>query len=78
MTTELAQAAETEKSGILDSASPWLLAGGGLGLVVIGVIMLIISRRVDEDSDAGSLLNIVGWAAGILGLIGLYKGLFGG
>ena len=67
-----------DESGLLDSASPALLAGGGLALLVIGVIMLIISRRIDEDSDAGSLLNFGGWGLGIIGVIGIFKGLFGG
>lgn len=78
MILELAQGAEDKQPGLLDSASPALLFGGGLALLVIGVIMLVISRRIDEDSDAGSLLNFGGWGLGIIGVLGIYQGLFGG
>lgn len=65
------------KQGFLDSASPGMLLGGGIGLLVLGVIVLLVARRIGEDSDAGGLLNMGGWVLGVIGILGIYQALFG-
>lgn len=64
-----------DKPGLLDSASPQMLFFGGLGLLALGVIMLFIARRIDEESAPGELLNIAGWIIGIVGILGICSGL---
>ncbi len=67
--------AQAGKPGLLDSASPLMVFFGGLGLLALGVIMLLIARRIDEESAPGSLLNICGWIVGIVGILGVCSAL---
>lgn len=81
MVIALAQAAD--KPGLLDSASPLMMVGGGLGLLVVGVIMLVIALRTHEGCYRGSLPSYVGWVlllyGGVIivaiGIVGVCSGL---
>ena len=68
---------EGHKAGFLESASPVVLLVGGLALFIIGALLLFIVTRIPKGHDARDLLEIGGWAIGIIGLIGIYLGAFG-
>jgi|GEM_PF-6529463 len=75
-TTPLAQASE---SGLIDTASPTLLTVGGVAFVILGTLFLVFSRTTGKEGQSGArdLLELAGWGVGIIGLIGIYGGIFG-
>jgi hypothetical protein len=78
MAAALLLAKAAEQPGLLDSASPALLFGGGLALLAIAAVLVHVVRHLDEEDDfVGLLLSIAGFITGIAGVIGVYRGLFG-
>jgi hypothetical protein len=71
--------AADDKPGMLVNASPALIFGGSIGLILLAVVLLIVAHKLgkSEHSDAPEIINFFGWALGVCGLLGVLYGIFG-
>lgn len=65
------------EKGLIHTASPMVLLIGGVLLLVIGVIMVALAKTAGNKSGARDLAETGGWVLGIIGLVGIYGGVFG-
>jgi hypothetical protein len=66
-----------EKTGLLATASPGLLLGGGLVAVIMGAIFIMIGNKQEEDSSPRTFMLWIGWILGIGGVLAVLTAFFG-
>lgn len=66
----------TGKAGLIRSASPEMLLGGGLVLLVISA-MLFLATRIAKKGGGHDFIETAGYVVGGVGLVAIYGGLFG-
>ncbi len=66
-----------DKSGLLQTAPPWLLVVGGFIAVILGVILVMVAAKMNEENTAHDVLMWVSWVVIVIGVVGIAAGFFG-